>query len=82
MARVGAETVQANELLPTINQHLAKIMVQYADQFATLEPKVREAELNKVRRQMMEHSVKDMINMKLVLAEVHQTVPAEAQEKR
>ncbi len=81
MARVGAETVQATELLPAINQQMAKIKVQYADQFAALPPKQREAELLKVQKQLMEHSVKDMINLKLVLAEVHQTVPAEGLKK-
>ncbi len=81
VARVGSESIQATELLPGINQHISKLKVQYADQFSQLPPELREVELNKIRRQAMEHSVKDMVSLKLVLCELRQTVPAEALKK-
>jgi len=80
VAVVGSEVIQANELLPQINQAIANIV---ATRFSELpsDPASREEQLNILRKQFMKQSVEDLVKIKLLLNELHRKVPADALKK-
>lgn len=77
VAHIGSEVIQANELLPNVNQQIAAIVKQHADEFAKLSPKDKEEQLNLIRKELLKRQMEEMIKIKLLLTEVHRKVPAD-----
>lgn len=81
LARVGAEVVQANEILPTMHQTLAAFLEKNPGVFAQASEEEKSEALAKWQRDIMQRSLDDFIKIKLLLSEVRSKVPAEALSK-
>jgi parvulin-like peptidyl-prolyl isomerase len=78
---VGSECIQANELLPSVNQRIAFFLAKPPEGFTQLSPAEKDSQLNQARRVLMKQALDETIKIKLLLSEVHRKIPAEAMTK-
>ncbi|MBI3838970.1 MAG: peptidylprolyl isomerase [Planctomycetia bacterium] len=81
VAHVGSEVIQANEILPSLNQRLALIMAEKSQEIGQLPPDERRAQIDELQRLLMKQFVQDMIKLKLLVSDVRHKVPAEGLSK-
>jgi parvulin-like peptidyl-prolyl isomerase len=77
LAGVGAERIQACEVLPMINRAIRKA-VSESPEFAKLSPEVQQGEIEKAQREYMKVALKELINSKLLVAELRATADKKA----
>jgi hypothetical protein len=77
LARVGTERIQACEVLPMINRAINKA-VQESPEFAKLSPEDRHSEIEKAQKAYMQQALTEMINTKLLVAELRGTADKKA----
>jgi hypothetical protein len=77
VAYVGSEFVQANELLPVVNERLAMFLAKPPAGFDQLPPAAREEQINQGRRLLMKQQLEDTIRIKLLLAEIRRKISSE-----
>jgi hypothetical protein len=81
IAYVGTEVIQANELLPAVNEHIAAFMAQAPAGFQELTPAEKEDQINRGRRDLMEKYTRDLVKVKLLIADIHRKIPPESVTK-
>jgi hypothetical protein len=81
MARVGSEVVQAADILPSVHQTLEPYVEKLGSEFQQLSPDLKQEKLQQWQRELAQHMLGEMIKIKLLVAEVKSTVPAEAVNK-
>jgi parvulin-like peptidyl-prolyl isomerase len=81
VAHIGSEVIQANEVLPGLNQRLALIMTERSKEIAQLPPDERHKQIDELQRLLMKQFIQDMIKLKLLVSDVRQKVPAEGLKK-
>ncbi len=77
LARVGAERIQACEVLPMINRALNKA-VGDSPEFAQLSPDDKQREIQKAQKNYLQAALKEMINTKLLVAELRNNADQKA----
>jgi hypothetical protein len=77
LAGVGSERIQGCEVLPMINRAIHKA-VSETPEFAQLPPEDRQREIQKAQRNYMQVALKEMINTKLLVAELRNTADKKA----
>ncbi len=81
VAHVGSEVIQASEVLVSVNQYLAMLAAQHAEELAKLSPQEREEQLKPARRELMKRSLDDVVKVKLLLTELRRKIPADGLAK-
>jgi hypothetical protein len=81
VAYVGNECIQANELLPFVNQRIAAFLSKPPEGFANLTPAEKEEQVNMGRKALMKQQIEEAVKIKLLLSEVHRKIPADAWNK-
>jgi len=77
IARVGAERVQACEMLPMINRAINNA-VKDNEQFDALPPEDRQREIHRAQKNYMKQALQQMIDTKLLIAEVRSSADKKA----
>ncbi len=77
IARVGAERVQACEMLPMINRAILSA-VKDNEQFNALPPEDRQREIQRAQKNYMKQALQQMIDTKLLIAEVRSSADKKA----
>ena len=80
LARIGAERVQACEVLPMINRAINNALKENP-QFAQLSPEERQSEIHKAQKSFLRMALKEMINTKLLVAEFRAAADLKALEQ-
>jgi hypothetical protein len=81
IAHVGSEVIQANEVLPGLNQRLAAIMAEKSKEINELPPDEKRLQIEELQRLLMKQFIQDMIKLKLLVSDARQKVPAEGLKK-
>lgn len=77
IARVGAERLQACEMLPMINRAILNA-VKDNEQFNALSPEDRQREIHRAQKNYMKQALQQMIDTKLLIAEVRSNADKKA----
>lgn len=77
IARVGAERLQACEMLPMINRAIQNA-VKDNPQFMLLSPPEKEREIHRAQKNYMKQALQQMIDTKLLMAEVRSSADQKA----
>lgn len=77
IARVGAERVQACEMLPMINRAIQNA-VKDNEQFRALPPEEQQREIHRAQKNYMKQALQQMIDTKLLIAEVRSSADKKA----
>jgi parvulin-like peptidyl-prolyl isomerase len=80
LARVGSERIQACEVLPMVNRAINKAVAE-SPEFAKLSPEDRQHEIDKAQKAYVQQAIKEMINTKLLVAEVRGNADKKALEE-
>lgn len=80
IARVGSERIQACEMLPMINRAINNAVKENPG-FAELSPEDKQREIYKAQKGYMQAALKEMINTKLLVAEVRGAADNKAVEE-
>jgi hypothetical protein len=80
LARVGSERIQACEVLPMVNRAINKAVAD-SPEFARLSPEDRRHEIEKAQKSYIQQAIKEMVNTKLLVAEVRGNADKKALEE-
>jgi parvulin-like peptidyl-prolyl isomerase len=81
VAYVGNECIQANEVLPFVNQRIALFLSKAPEGFDQLPPAEKEDQINQGRKAIMKQAIEETIKIKLLLSEVRRKIPADMWNK-
>ncbi len=81
LAHVGSEVIQAADILPMANQMLNSHLERVHDQLDSAPEEFKKKQIAMWRREVVQHVLKDTINIKLLMADVKAAAPKAGVQK-